>query len=283
VVVQAAGITKTPEALPGNEQGLQRNVKPFLPMIDVAVWRERLFRLEGRVCRVEVDGGARGTGFLVGPETVITNYHVLNDVIDDRSLAPKVKFRFDYKKQAAGVVSDGTLIGLNSADWLVDSTRFSDAEGRNEPDAEVPTPDQLDFALVRLERPLGSEPLGSAGGGDRRGWIALPKAPPMIRTDPPMPILILQHPNEQPLKLAVDTEGVFSVSANGTRLRYKTNTEPGSSGSPCFDMDWKLIALHHYGDPLHNHAQFNQGIPAIMIRERLRREKKDSALGEPID
>jgi hypothetical protein len=48
-------------------------------------------------------------------------------------------------------------------------------------------------------------------------------------------------------------------------------------------MDWKLIALHHYGDPLHNQAQFNQGIPAIMIRERLQREKKESALGEPVD
>ena len=34
----------------------------------------------------------------------------------------------------------------------------------------------------------------------------------------------------QPLKLAVDTESVIGEAANGLRVRYRTNTEPGSSG-----------------------------------------------------
>ena len=51
---------------------------------------------------------------------------------------------------------------------------------------------------------------------------------------------------KRPLKLAPDTEAVLSVNANGTRVRYANNTEPGSSGSPVFDINWNLVALHHH-------------------------------------
>jgi hypothetical protein len=111
----------------------------------------------------------------------------------------------------------------------------------------------------------------------------VPKGEPLISIDPPMPVLILQHPQRGPIKLAIDTEAVLQLYENGTRVRYSTNTDPGSSGSPCFDMNWKLIALHHYGDPLHDKAQYNQGIPIKMIRDRLKRSGKEGALGGPTD
>ena len=86
-----------------------------------------------------------------------------------------------------------------------------------------------------------------------------------------MPLLIAQHPDGSPLKLALDTEGVTSVNANGTRVRYATNTEGGSSGSPCFNIDWKLVALHHLGDPARDRQKpkFNQGVPIGIIGKRL--------------
>jgi endonuclease G len=30
-------------------------------------------------------------------------------------------------------------------------------------------------------------------------------------------------------------------------LFYETDTEVGSSGSPVFNKEWKVVALHHYG------------------------------------
>ena len=35
------------------------------------------------------------------------------------------------------------------------------------------------------------------------------------------------------------------VSIHETVVRYTTDTEPGSSGSPVFNNSWRLIALHH--------------------------------------
>ena len=105
-----------------------------------------------------------------------------------------------------------------------------------------------------------------------------------------MAILIAQHPDGQPMKLALDTDAVdrakgFWLNAPGTRLRYATNTEGGSSGSPCFDFDWRLVALHHYGDPktngtnLRKFGDYNQGVPIGVIRDRLTRRNKADALG----
>jgi hypothetical protein len=275
VIVQTGGMT---------EAGLEKSVKPYLPFIDVGLWRERLFRLEGRVCRVEINNGARGTGFLVGPDTVLTNYHVMREVIENPTLAPTVKLRFDYRVLSDGAKSNGTVISLAKTGWLIDWTPCTPAEAKSDPDAvPPPTVDQLDFALVKVERAIGSEPLTAASGSAVRGWIPVPDVAPLITSDPAMPILILQHPNTEPLKLAVDTAGVLELLANGTRIRYATNTEPGSSGSPCFNIDWKLIALHHYGDPLHDKAQYNQGIPIHLIRERLKRKGAEGCLGNAME
>jgi len=90
---------------------------------------------------------------------------------------------------------------------------------------------------------------------------------PALDTD--MPVLIVQHPDGSPLKFALDTKGVMGVNGNGTRVRYATNTEHGSSGSPCFNIDWEIIALHHLGDPAWKAPTFNEGVPIGMIATRL--------------
>ena len=80
--------------------------------------------------------------------------------------------------------------------------------------------------------------------------------------------------------MALDTEAVLTVNANNTRVRYATTTEYGASGSPCFDLMWNLIALHHYGDPAYKQPPtYNQGIPIGAIRDRLKKNGKEGAVG----
>jgi V8-like Glu-specific endopeptidase len=85
------------------------------------------------------------------------------------------------------------------------------------------------------------------------------------------------------LKLAVDTKSVLDVNANQTRVRYATNTEAGSSGSPAFDFHWNLVALHHLGDPAYDHPPaYNQGVPIDKVRGRIVAQGKGASLGGPV-
>jgi V8-like Glu-specific endopeptidase len=251
--------------------GLQRNVKPYLARLDIRVWSERLIQIERRVCRVEVDGAALGTGFLVGPDTVLTNWHVF-DAAKSAGKVDKLGCRFDYEVLSDGTTQVGQLVKLAGADAL-DSSPYSPGEKSGKPDDPLPTAEQLDYALLRLATRVGDEQVD----GVTRGWITLPKAVLPLAAD--APILIVQHPEGSPMKLAMDTKSVVGLNGNGTRLRYLTNTDPGSSGSPVFSMDWDLVALHHYGDPKYLNPLYNQGVPIELIRQRIEKDGQGGALG----
>ncbi len=94
-----------------------------------------------------------------------------------------------------------------------------------------------------------------------------------IGTPPPLgqgaPLIIVQHPDGDAIRFAIDTEAVIGLVNQGRRLRYTTNTEPGSSGSPCLSMDLDLVALHHLGDPRQGGARYNQGIPIALVRQSI--------------
>ena len=193
--------------------------------------------------------------------------------------------QFDYKALADGSRWDGTVVGLH-ADWDIDHSEYTRAEAEGVPDREAPKSNQLDYALVRLAEAVGSRPAVLHPRPEEavpaRGWIRVPDAAPTFAAK--MPLLIAQYPHGSPLKLAIDTRAIDKdaglwLNANATRVRYATNTEGGSSGSPCFDQGWKLIALHHYGDPAYNHPRYNQGIPIGLIRDRLKGRNKVDALG----
>jgi hypothetical protein len=228
---------------------------------DGARWYQRLGEAFARVCRIELDDRPRGTGFLVGPDLVLTNQHVV---------APahaRIVARFDYRSTAGRGVSEGLALRVIN---VIDQSPPSLHDG--EPDAEVePTGDELDYALLRLERALGNEPIGARAepAAPSRGWFA-PSHTPLAAGSA---LFIVQHPQGSPISLAFDTRGILGTNRSGTRVRYRTNTEPGSSGSPCFDQDWNLIALHHLGDAAWLAARFNQGIPIAMIAARLVRTK----------
>ncbi len=89
--------------------------------------------------------------------------------------------------------------------------------------------------------------------------------------------MVLQHPDAAPLKLALEMSGIVALNGNQTRVTYTVNTEGGSSGSPCFNTDWELIALHHSGDPNFDRRDkptCNQGIPFAAIMALLAKRGK---------
>ncbi|OAI48269.1 hypothetical protein AYO44_07505 [Planctomycetaceae bacterium SCGC AG-212-F19] len=260
---------------------LERKVRDDLSYLDITKWRARLGEIESQVCLVETPP-AMGTGFLLGPDVVITNYHLMKDVIAKPALAEQVVFRFDYKKLADGTtVNPGTEFRLVKNNWLLDHSPYSKVDLLADPGDQTPGPEELDYALLRVENRPGNQSVAAAKaepGLENRGWIKPKDGAYAVPVD--APIFIVQHPEALPLKLALDTKSVLLTNANSTRLRYRTNTEKGSSGSPVFNEHWELIALHHSGDrtivPV-----YNQGIPFSTILKLLEQRGTKKFLDQP--
>jgi V8-like Glu-specific endopeptidase len=236
-------------------------VNKTLSFLDGPVWVKRIQEIMGQVCRIDA-GTKCGSGFLISPDLVLTNYHVVERVINKSVPAAEVVLRFDYTQEGGGVPV--SLAG----DWLVDYSEYDPEEFRALEPKEVSL-DKLDYALVRL----------GTRAGDVRGWVtqAQINAEHDFLIKPAL--FIVQHPGCQPLKIALDTNAVISVRKNGSRVRYRTNTQPGSSGSPCFDENWNLVALHHSGDPDRTNALWNEGIPIKAVLELLKQRGKLDGLG----
>lgn len=262
----AAELKLAPRALDG--AGLERIVRKGQSFLDPAQFRARLAAAEAAVCMIETPA-ACGTGFLIGPDLVLTNYHVLSDVLTGAIEPASVRVRFDFRRWQAPGRRDGAVTSL-ADDWRLDDSPFDDGDLADPPTA--PDPDHLDYALIRIARRLGEEPVGAQAepGASMRGWLT--GADHDFPTE--SPLFIVQHPLGKPMSLALDTSAIIAMNAERTRVRYRTNTEKGSSGAPCFDGNWRLVALHHAGDPAW-HAQFNQGIPIMRVVERLRRRAID--------
>jgi hypothetical protein len=251
-------------AAPSN---LERIISGAAPFVDISTWRSRLGELEGQVCRVEVGGNLSvGTGFLVGPDLCLTNYHVIRPLLDHRAEPGDTRLRFDYRRAADGTtVNPGTLCGL-ADDWLAASSPSSPADAAPDAAGLLPDPGELDFALLRVADAPGLAPAGRAGQLSEapvRGWIDHVGADGF---EADSPLFLLTHPDGIPLKLAFGPS--IGLNANGTRLRHKVNTMPGSSGSPCFNARLELIGLHHAGDVAAQPA-YNIAIPVRAIVDHL--------------
>lgn len=250
--------------------GLQRIVNAALPTRDIEVWLQRAEAVKRQVCRIQYDGAAAGTGFLVGPAAVLTNWHVVEAAVANGDVAA-LSCTFGYVARADGTREAGVDVAVRE---VADSSPYSPAEKTANPDQPEPTAEELDYALLLLANPVGSDAYLDRPA---RGWMALRDALPALAEG--AALLIVQHPDGAPMKLALDTNAVIGHFGSGRRLRYRTNTDPGSSGSPCLDLDWNLVALHHFGDPAWQQPRFNQGVPIELIVRRLRARGHGGQLG----
>ena len=181
---------------------LERIILDSVPFVDVSAWRAQLGELEAQVCRVEIPAGLRatvGTGFLVAPDLCLTNFHVVKPLIDEIANPRHARLRFDYKRAADGtVVSEGKQFML-AQEWLVAARPPSATDSLADPGNQLPAPDELDFALLRVQDAPGEQAIGRAdvlADAPRRGWIY------RVGTDGfdlEHPLFILQHPEGAPL------------------------------------------------------------------------------------
>lgn len=244
-------------------------------------WQEGLGAIEPTICSVEGIPKAGGTGFLVAPDLVLTNQHVVQPLIDGKVVPEDVILRFDYKQDRDGAtVRPGTVVRLNSKKPILDHSPHSAVDQAVGLDG-LPGPEELDYAVLELDRKVGAEPIGQFDASPQRGWIRFPDTKPVFRDG--MLAIILQHPRTRPITIAFDTVIGLNDPDGRTRVRYKVDTDNGSSGSPVFDIQWNLIALHHSGDPdFSRDAAYNEGIPIDTIHALLERRGHGVRLSAPI-
>ena len=170
-----------------------------------------------------------GTGSLVTSCLLLTNHHVLPDA--ETAAASEIEFNFED-----GI--DGQP--LQPRLFPLDPTAFFLAD------------EKLDFALVAV----GASPGDLAEFGFNAAIRAQGKA---IAGDF---ITIVQHPEGQKKQVALRDNRVVDVLDDF--LHYEADTQPGSSGSPVFNDQWELVALHHASVPAPDHPELgkfvNEGI-----------------------
>ncbi len=177
------------------------------------------------------------TCFLIAPDLVLTNRHVL----PRRSVVRFRRVFFDYD-DADGAYDDAEM-------WTLDGSVYVAS-------------DRYDYAVVRATPA-----------------VPAPRVRPPIRLRPDVTYLpemrvnIIQHPWGMSKRLAIQENRLVSIQPEG-RLRYLTDTMVGSSGSPLFDNEWRLIGLHRATDPkpVGGVYRYNEGVRIdIILRDLLRR------------
>jgi len=139
---------------------LEKIIRKTNTFLDVNRWREQLGKIEAQICRIEIatsQGTIFGTGFLLAPDVVMTNYHVMEKVIlgEDGITANDVILHFNYNKRLAdgSTLNQGTEYHL-AQDWLIDKSPYVTEN-------ITPQPDELDYALLRIDGSPGTEPIGN--------------------------------------------------------------------------------------------------------------------------
>ncbi|MEU7049148.1 endonuclease [Streptomyces eurythermus] len=171
----------------------------------------------GRVAVRTPEGGHYGTGFMVSPSLLLTNNHVLRSPEE----AGHAVVEFDFQ---AGV--DGCP--------LVPVTFRIDPHGFFATDRE------LDFTVVAVAE-RNQEGARLTG----YGWLPLDGAQGKAIVGEF--VNIIQHPNGEPKQLALRENQI--VDLLDRFVHYVTDTAPGSSGSPVFNDQWEVVALHHSAVP----------------------------------
>jgi len=181
----------------------------------------RGIRAAATVARISLHANGRvhpcGTGSLVSSQLLLTNNHVLPDI----ATARQTVVEFGAERDA-------------------DDREATPEVFRLDPDAFFVTDPYLDYTLVLVAPRDGRRAVDVAGGWNRlirrQGKIVIGEY-----------MNIVGHPQGRPKEGAVRDNRLEQQLPEF--LHYTTDTEPGNSGSPVFNDQWEIVALHHSGVP----------------------------------
>lgn len=203
----------------------------------------RAARSIGRIWIREPNGrvDGYGTGFLIGERLLLTNNHVLRNA----QWAERSEVEFEYERDEDGKPMTGVKFAL-------------------EPGTLFFTHELLDFSVVAVasrasnaERDLGEfgvlPLIGGPGKAVEGEWLT-----------------IIQHPRGELKQVCVRENRLLERATDV--LWYSSDTLGGSSGSPVFNNDWLVVALHHSGVPATRDGRW-QTIDGQDYDERIHREE----------
>jgi uncharacterized protein YjbI with pentapeptide repeats/V8-like Glu-specific endopeptidase len=217
------------EALARVNENLERMVDPQRGIADLGSFAAKIQELLHRVCAVEL-GDEWGTGFLIGPETVLTNHHVVAKAIKGSFDPSSIRVRFDYQRLRDGLTTSGGVVHELGDDWLVHATPHSAVDLQAYDKAKLPSGGELDYAVLRTREKVGLEsPSGPIQAP--RGWVV----PRTQAYDFPLGtfLMVIQHPCHAPISYDSADDAVVRVNPNATRVHYRINTWAGHRGRPC--------------------------------------------------
>lgn len=234
-----------PEVQRRRAEAIQGLTTDFVPVAFV-----ELARIAANAVGRVVTGQFRalGSGFLISDRLLLTNNHVIPDPEKAREYFVEFLYEIDVMQQPRVL----TRYRLQPDDFF-----FTRPE------------DDLDFTVVAMgEVRDGGATLASLGF-----------CPLYARDDKHILgefVNIIQHPDGD-FKQIVLRENRL-LNRDPTTLHYVADTNPGSSGSPVFNDQWEVIALHHWGEPhLVEHGpngqrlgrELNEGIRVSAIASQL--------------
>ncbi|KGF69767.1 hypothetical protein LL06_08725 [Hoeflea sp. BAL378] len=209
-----------------------------------------------------------GTGFLVGPDLVLTSMHVLDTLVQAGRAGEvpdcfKVIFNYEAGSGITGLANIDQLAGIRvvglSPDWLVYSRDKVDWDGNR----AHPTPaditelkSKLDFALIRLAEPVGLQPI-RPGNLKPRGWLPIARLT-SANFQNQTRIIIPQHPEGWPRQF--DFGRLDKLLPCGTRMVSIIETAAGTSGAPCLDKEMRIVGIHNAAYRPNGPVEGNQAI-----------------------
>jgi endonuclease G, mitochondrial len=176
----------------------------------------------GRIVELDDRDNVRdgfATGFLIAPALMMTNHHVFATANETSGCA----IQFGYE-DVNGSVAVGTIFRLDAGIFF-----YTDSD--------------LDFTVIGVTSTATDCTALST-------FKSLPLIPTTGKIMVGMPISIIQYPDGGTKKYGVrDNKLLLAPADDDLFLQYSTDTLPGSSGSPAFNEDWEVVALHHSGVP----------------------------------